>query len=50
MNVWVKLMTLFHVMAISCRDIAYLGRVLSGEIGLGGKQDVHAHIFRPHPF
>ena len=24
-------------------------RVLSGEIGLGGKQDVHAHIFRPHP-
>ena len=25
-------------------------RVLSGEIGLGEKQDVHAHIFRPHPF
>ena len=25
-------------------------RVLSGEIGLGGKHDVHAHIFRPHPF
>ena len=24
-------------------------RVLSGEIGLGGKHDVHAHIFRPHP-
>ena len=25
-------------------------RVLSGEIGLGEKQDVHAHIFRSHPF
>ena len=27
-----------------------LCRVLSGEIGLGEKQDVHAHISRPHPF
>ena len=31
------------------RDYSGPARVLSGEIGLGEKQDVHAHIFRTHP-
>ena len=44
----------FHsdIASVNCPRCSALScnRVLSGEIGLGEKQDVYTHIFRPHPF